>query len=75
MKALLNEYIYKSDKEFYNCKLTLILKELRKCLKIEKNCKECKDIQTGGGINNDIIISLLDFYKNKYNKILNKYKY
>jgi prophage antirepressor-like protein len=75
MKALLNEYIYKSDKEFYNCSLSILLKEVRKCLKLEKNCKNCKDIQTGGAINNDnhIIMFLLDFYKNKYNKILNKY--
>ena len=34
MKALLNEYIYKSDKEFYNCSLNKILKEVRKCFKL-----------------------------------------
>ena len=47
MKALLNEYIYKSNKEFYNCSLNKILKEVRKCFKLEKTCKDCKDIQTG----------------------------
>ncbi len=75
MKALLNEYIYKSNKEFYDCSLNKILKEVRKCFKLEKECKDCKDIQTGGGINNNnnIIMSLLNCYENEYNKILNKY--
>jgi len=75
MKALLNEYIYKADKEFYNCSLNKILKEVRKCFKLEKTCKECKDIQTGGGINNDnyIIMALLRDYQNKYDKIIMKY--
>jgi predicted GIY-YIG superfamily endonuclease len=75
MKALLNEYIYKSDKEFYNCSLNKILTEVRKCFKLEKTCKECKDIQTGGGVNNEnnIIMSLLNVYTNKYNKIIKKY--
>jgi hypothetical protein len=75
MKALLNEYIYKSNKEFYNCSLNKILKEVRKCSKLEKECKDCKDIQTGGGINNNnnIIISLLNEYENEYNNMLNKY--
>ena len=75
MKALLNEYIYKADKEFYNCSLNKILKEVRKCFKLEKTCKECKDIQTGGGTNNDnnIITSLINEYQNKYKKIMIKY--
>lgn len=74
MKALLNEYIYKSDKEFYNCSLNKILKEVRKCFKLEKECSNCKDIQKGGGINNNnIILTLLNYYKNKYNKIIQKY--
>lgn len=75
MKALLNEYIYKSDKEFYNCSLKKILTEVRKCFKLEKTCKECKDIQTGGGVNNEnnIIMTLLNVYTNKYNKIIKKY--
>ena len=72
MKALLNEYIYKSDKEFYNCSLNKILKEVRKCFKLEKTCNDCKDIQTGGGINN-IIMYLLNCYKNEYNEIKKKY--
>jgi prophage antirepressor-like protein len=74
MKAILNEFIYKSNKEFYNCSLSKILKELRKCFKLEENCKDCKDIQKGGGVNNNnIILSLLNYYENKYNKIINKY--
>jgi predicted GIY-YIG superfamily endonuclease len=75
MKALLNEYIYKSNKEFYNCSLNKILLFVRKCLKLEKKCTNCKDIQTGGGINNDnnIIMSFLNNYKNKYNEIIKKY--
>ena len=81
MKALLNEYIYKSNKEFYKCSLNKILTEARKCFKLEKSCKTCKDIQTGGGINNDnndnndnkIIMSLLNEYENKYKKNMTKY--
>jgi predicted GIY-YIG superfamily endonuclease len=75
MKALLNDFIYKSTKEFYNCSLNKILKEVRKCFKLEKTCNNCKDIQTGGGIikYNYIIIQLLDDYKNKYNEIIKKY--
>ena len=50
----------------------------RKCFKLEKSCKTCKDIQTGGGINNEnnennIIMSLLNDYENKYKKIMMKY--
>ena len=77
MKALLNDYIYKSDKEFYNCSLNKILIEVRKCFKLEKTCKDCKDIQTGGGLNNNnyIIMSLLNDYEKKYNKIMMKYLY
>lgn len=75
MKALLNEYIYKSNKEFYNCTLNKILIEVRKCFKLEKKCEDCKDIQTGGGANNEnnIIIYLLNDYENKYKKIMIKY--
>jgi prophage antirepressor-like protein len=38
MKSLLNEYIYKSDKEFYKCSLNKILKKVKECLEIENNC-------------------------------------
>ena len=42
--------------------------------KLEKTCSDCKDIQTGGGINNNyIIMTILNDYKNKYNKIIHKY--
>jgi hypothetical protein len=66
------ESIIKSDKEFYNCSLNKILIEVRKCFKLEKTCKDCKNIQIGGGVNN-IIMTLLNNYKNKYNEILKKY--
>ena len=77
VKALLNEYIYKTDKEFYNCSLNRILKEVRRCLKIEKECSSCKDInkQNGGGMNNklyNIIQIVLDELKNEYRSIYNK---
>lgn len=75
MKALLNEYIYKSDKEFYNCSLNKILKEVRKCFKLEASCKDCKNIQTGGGLMNEniIIMSLINNYNNQYINIMKKY--
>lgn len=75
MKSLLNEYIYKTNKEFYKCSLNKILKEVRKCLKIEKNCKSCKDIQNGGDIDeqNNIIISLLDEFEKEREELLSKY--
>ena len=77
MKSLLNEYIYKTNKEFYNCSLSKILKEVRKCLKIEKNCKSCQDIQKGGGdtnyTTNNIIISLLNDFKQDRDKLVLKY--
>ena len=74
MKALLNKYIYKSNKEFYNCSLNKILKEVKKCLTIESKCSKCKDIinaeQYGGGYN--IIEELLKTTINEYNTIINK---
>ena len=78
MKALLNEYIYKSNKEFYNCSLNKILIEVRKCLKIEKNCNSCKYIQTGGcdinkNIENNIITYLINKLDKDYNKLVSKY--
>ena len=83
MKSLLNEYIYKSNKEFYNCSLNKILKEVKKCLKIEKDCKSCKDIQTGDSDNqiggsdnqNNIILYLLNELEEKRNVLVSKYKY
>ena len=77
MKSLLNEYIYKSNKEFYKCGLNKILIEVRKCLKIEKNCKSCKDIQKGGGDNienkNDIILSLLNDFEKERDELVSQY--
>ena len=73
LKAMLIKYIYKSKKEFYNCTLDKIIKSIIKCLKIEKECKNCKDIQLGGGetIHNNIIIKLIDYYQEKYNNYIN----
>jgi prophage antirepressor-like protein len=77
MKSLLNEYIYKSNKEFYKCGLNKILIEVRKCLKIEKNCKSCKDIQKGGGDEienkNDIILSLLNDFEKERDELVSQY--
>jgi len=77
MKALLNKYIYKSNKEFYNCSLNKILKEVKKCLTIESKCSKCKDIlnnniqQLGGG--NNIIKELINYYINEYNNIIHSF--
>ncbi len=69
LKAMLNKYIYKSNKEFYNCSLDIIIKKILKCIKIEKDCNNCKNIknnkQQGGGDNN-IIDNVIDNYKKKY---------
>ena len=66
---MLNKYIYKSNKEFYNCSLDIIIKKILKCIKIEKDCNSCKNIknnnQLGGG-NNNIIDIIIDNYKKKY---------
>ena len=74
MKSILNKYIYKSKKEFYDCSLTKIIKGINQCLKIEENCDKCKDIniQKGGTLNNkNIIDQLIIDYKNEYNNLLN----
>ena len=76
MKQLLNEYIYKSDKEFYNYSLKKILTKVLKYFKFDKTYKECKDIQTWWMVNNEnniryvynqqllnvFIISIFNFY-------------
>ena len=73
VKALLNKYIYKSNKEFYNCSLDKIIEAITKCIKIEKKCSKCNDININtinnqiGGMNNIIISDLLNKYINKYN--------
>jgi prophage antirepressor-like protein len=75
VKALLNKYIYKSNKEFYNCSLDKIIEAINKCIKIEKKCSKCDEInidniQKGGTIENNsnfIIQTLLDKYITKYN--------
>ena len=75
VKALLNKYIYKSNKEFYNCSLDKIIEAINKCIKVEKKCSKCNEInidniQNGGSIENNsnfIIKTLLDNYITKYN--------
>ena len=75
VKALLNKYIYKSNKEFYDCSLDKIIEAINKCIKIEKKCSKCNqininNIQNGGSIENNlnfIIKTLLDKYITKYN--------
>ena len=78
MKSLLNKYIYKSNKEFYNCSLNKILKELKTCLKLENECNKCKDIKNNleqiGGMNKTITDILLEKYQNDYEKLINKIK-
>ena len=66
MKSILNKYIYKSNKEFYNCKLEKIINALAKCLSIEKKCAKGNDIITQKG-GQSITETLIDKYKNKYN--------
>lgn len=78
MKALLNKYIYKSNKEFYKCSLNKIIKELKKCLKIEDNCNKCSDINkqiTQNGGNNYIIEEILKETRNEYNNIIKNMLY
>ena len=73
VKALLNKYIYKSNKEFYNCSLDKIIEAISKCLKVEKKCSKCNEIninmQNGGMYNytNRIVETLIDKYIIKYN--------
>jgi prophage antirepressor-like protein len=72
LKAMLIKYIYKSKKEFYNCSLDKIIKAILKCIKIEKDCNNCKEIQIGGGeFKNNIIDNLINYYQEKYNKYNN----
>ena len=67
VKSLLNKYIYKSNKEFYDCSLEKIIEAIKKCIKVEKKCNKCNEInsiiQNGG---NYIIDELLNKYKTKY---------
>ena len=71
IKALLNKYIYKSNKEFYDCPLDKIIEAITKCIKIEKKCNKCKEInniiQNGGTTDKNIIDELLNKYITKYN--------
>jgi len=77
VKAMLNKYIYKSNKEFYNCNLDIIIKKILKCIKIEKDCNSCKNIknnkQQGSGYNNiidNVINNVIDNYKKNMNIII-----
>ena len=82
MKAKLTEYLYKSNKEFYDCNIKKIISVIKKCLNIEKKCKKCSDInkisQTGGNyedtsIGKEIINYYINYFENKKNKLLKKY--
>ena len=83
MKAKLTEYLYKSNKEFYDCNIKKIISIIKKCLNIEKKYKKCSDIkkelsQTGGThdntlVGNEIINYYINFFKTKKNKLLQNY--
>jgi prophage antirepressor-like protein len=83
MKAKLSEYLYKSNKEFYDCNIKKIISVIKKCLYIEKKCKKCSDInkkilQTGGNqedisFGKEIINYFINDIENKKMKLLNKY--
>jgi prophage antirepressor-like protein len=71
LKAMLNKYIYKSNKEFYICNINIIIKKILKCIKIENDCIKCKNIEQKGGTL--IIDKIINVYKQKYeyyNKLL-----
>jgi hypothetical protein len=44
VKAILNKYVYKGNKEFYTCSLNQIIKAVRLCSEAEKNCDKCNQI-------------------------------
>ncbi len=67
MKAILNKYIYKSNKEFYDCDLDKIIDSIIKCIKIENKCKTCDEISQIGGSNYTIIDKLIKYYTDKLN--------
>ena len=67
MKAILNKYIYKSNKEFYDCDLDKIIDSIIKCIKIENKCKTCDEINQVGGSNYTILDKLIKYYTDKLN--------
>jgi len=83
MKAKLTEYLYKSNKEFYDCNIKKIISVIKKCLNIEKKYKKCSDInrkisQTGGNYEDtytgkEIIYFFINDIENKKNKLLKKF--
>jgi prophage antirepressor-like protein len=83
MKAKLSEYLYKSNKEFYDCNIKKIISVIKKCLNIEKKCKKCSEInknllQTGGNYEDisegkEIINYFINNIENKINKLLKKF--
>ena len=83
MKANLTKYLYKSNKEFYNCNIKKIISIIKKCLKIEKKCKKCNEInkkilQSGGNDKNislgtEIIIYFINNFENKKKNLLKNF--
>jgi prophage antirepressor-like protein len=74
LKAILNKYVYKGNKEFYTCSLNQIIKAIRLCSEAEKNCDKCnqinKDIQVGGS--QTITSIVMEQYEKEYQDIIYK---
>ncbi len=82
MKAKLTEYLYKSNKEFYDCNIKKIISIIKKCLNIEKKCSDIKKelSQTGGThdntlVGNEIINYYITYFETKKNKLLQNFNY
>jgi prophage antirepressor-like protein len=76
LKAMLYDYIYKNKKEMYICKLSIIKKAVKNCIRNFNNMNKFIKNQTGGG---NIIQNLInehklsiDKYKHKIIKINHK---
>ena len=70
MYSYFYKYLYRKYSEYYNCNLDIIIEKIKKCIKFEKTCKNCNDInQIGGSLN--ITEILLTNYKNKLDNYIN----
>ena len=68
LKSMLNKYLYKKNKEFYDCDIDIIIKKILTCTKYEKKCIN-NNVQNGGSINSinsNIIDDIINYYKTKY---------